>query len=101
MSDVASQEWFAIKLAKIRDMMHNDLRYAKSEVEIDSILKEAGVHFRDVKLAIYEISDLLPTEANGLVNRMVDSEAERQVFFRQHGIMSEFDCTCRQMSASA
>lgn len=97
-----SQEWFSIKLAKIRDMMHNDLHYAKSEPELDSILREVGVHFRDVKLAILQISDqLMPDEVHDLVNRLVDSEAERKIFFRQYSVMSEYDCICEHLLANA
>ena len=98
-----SQEWFAIKLAKIRDMMHNDLYYAKTEAEMDAILKEVGIHLRQVKEAVYEITDLfMEDDIHALVvNRLLESEDERQSFFRKYGVMSAYDNICKQMIASA
>lgn len=98
-----SQEWFQIKLAKIRDMMHNDLRQAKSEAEMDAILKEVAVHLNDVKRAVYEVSDLFTDEeiSRLVVDRLLESEYQRWLFFRKYGIVSESVCICKQMSADA
>ena len=86
-----TQEWFQIKLAKIRDMMHNDLYYAKSEEEIDNILKEVAVHFNDVKLAVYEVTELITDEeiSNLIVDKLLDSEYQLWYFFGRYGIMPE------------
>lgn len=96
-----SQEWFQIKLAKIRDMMHNDLRHAKSEAEMDVILKEVAVHLNDVKRAVSEVTELLTEDeiSELVVNRLLNSEYQRWMFFRRYGIMSESVCKCKQMSA--
>lgn len=85
-----TREWFAVKLAKIRDMMHHDLREARSEAELDAILREAGVHYRQVERAVYEVTDLFwDSEIHRLVNRMLDSEAEQRAFFARYNVPHE------------
>ena len=98
---IYSQEWFQIKLAKINDMMHNDLRHAKSEAEMDVILKEVALHLNDVKRAVYEVSDLFTDDeiSRLVVDRLLESEYQRWMFFRRYSIMSEYVCKCKQMSA--
>lgn len=98
-----SQEWFQIKLAKINDMMHHDLHCARTEDDMDAILKEVGVHIRDVKRAVYEITDLFwEDDIHALVvNKLLESEAEQRSFFSKNGVLHENDCICMQMLANA
>ncbi len=89
-----TQEWLTFHLLKLKSLFWCN----STDPEWDSLLENV----RKIADAVTKITGLSREDTADLVaNRLMVSEDERQAFFREYNIPSEFDNICLQMQTSA